>query len=321
MNVDSLLTKATELKLNNISCEIDSIHNQIESILVKEQLLSEIVEVSNNSISNQLSSANWFLAILAIVLAFLGFFLGIYIEKQKNKVEKIARIIEAKKKHVLEIAESTRKLDEKITNNVEGLYQRLRVEETKALLDRLICEPFDISNIITLLLARDLEIDGYTKLKEAYQIFLSHKGQAGYDNQSNISFAKKQLEYVVLFFQHYSYQSLKDDEIRPYIIQYYGNCFAIAFKRDMIKSTIDLCKALSDTDSTFNKEQVLAAYLKALNKSPFKELSDIKNLLLQNIIPQIILEKAVESCKKDGVELVLFQESTQLDDEKDNNIV
>ena len=310
IDLDSLWIKATEVKIHDIGCGIDSIQYQIDNVCDKQQLLSEIIEVSNSSVSNQLSAANWLLVIVGFIIAGVGIFLSIYIDKKKKEIVEISTTIEANKVVMEEIAKTTKKLDEKINNDIEGLYRRLRVEETNAFLDRLICEPLDISNIVTLLLARDLDSANFYKLKEAYLKFIAVKDDEGSVGDLNVRSIDKHFMYILLFFQHFSYLSLKDDDVRPWFIQFFGECIKRAFRRDMIKSTIDICKALSEEDSTFNKEDVLSAYLKALNDSKFKDLAALKNLFVQNITPKSLLINAIERCKKDGIDLVMFNKDT-----------
>ena len=50
----------------------------------------------------------------------------------------------------------------------------------------------------------------------------------------------------------------------------------------------------------------MTAFLKALNHSKYRNLSDLRNILEQNITPQTLLEKAKEQCAKDKEYLSLF---------------
>lgn len=70
-----------------------------------------------------------------------------------------------------------------------------------------------------------------------------------------------------------------------------------------------LCRALSNETSTFNKEDILVNYLKAIDKSKHKTFMDLKNIFEQNLVPQTLLQSAIKRCKKEKVYLQLFNVS------------
>lgn len=300
-NLDSLWVLSTDNQLSDLSRAVDSMQYQLTMLQTKTDLVTGIIETSNDSIANQLSSASTLLEIIAIVIAVVGGIVGFYINRKKRQVEKLAKTVDEKKKLVDEIAKTTKALDEQIHCNLNELYQKLRKEETNTLLDRLVLEPYDISNILSLLLARDLDDDGFAKIKESYlkldESSMDTILEEQYDYKSN---------YLLLLFQHYCCQSMQDDRIRPAMIERFDWEMRQAFKRDIIKSTIDFCKAISDNDSSFNKEETLLAYLKAINSSKFATLEDLKNILEQNITPKELLQNTIDKCKNEGVYLTLF---------------
>ena len=301
--IDSLWVYSTESQLYGMQNTIDSLQSELTMFQTKTDMLTGIIETSNDSIANQLSAANNLLAFIAIALTIGGAIIGFYIRRKKLEVEGMVNMVDEKKKIIDEIAKTTKELDEQINSNVQELYQKLRKEETNALLDRLVLEPRDISNLIRLLLARDLDEDGFAKVREAYlELEEEHKEEL----DSEMDFESNNEEYILIFFQHYCYQAVKDDVIRPELVNGFAENSNNAFKRDIIKTTIDLCRALTDETSTFNKEEVLTAYLKALNGCKHKNLEELRNILEQNITPQSLLEKAKEQCTKDGVYLSLF---------------
>lgn len=301
--IDSLWVYSTESQLYGMQNTIDSLQSELTMFQTKTDMLTGIIETSNDSIANQLSAANNLLAFIAIALTIGGAIIGFYIRRKKLEVEGMVNMVDEKKKIIDEIAKTTKELDEQINSNVQELYQKLRKEETNALLDRLVLEPRDISNLIRLLLARDLDEDGFAKVREAYlKLEEEHKEEL----DSEMDFESNSEEYILIFFQHYCYQAVKDDVIRPELVNGFAENSNNAFQRDIIKTTIDLCRALTDETSTFNKEDVLTAYLKALNGCKHKNLEELRNILEQNITPQSLLEKAKEQCTKDGVYLSLF---------------
>lgn len=317
--IDSTWMEVTMIQIDDIRNSVDSLQCNLSSLQGKTDLLYSIVGTSNESISNQLTAAGILLALVAIIVAIVGVVLGISIERKRRSVERIAAMVDEKKKTIDEIAETTRDLDRQIHSNLKGLYKDLREEETNAYLDRLILEPGDITNLLELLLSRELSNSGFSKVREAFLKMLSTHELAEKQDKEPDSSAKEDSEfdefyvgfryeqsYLLLLFQHYCYQSIKDDTIRPLLVDSFFNNCQHAFKRDIIKTTIDLCRVLSEEDSTFNKIDVLTTYLKAINMSVFNRLEDLRNIFEQNLSPSTLLENAIAQCEKDGVYLKLF---------------
>ena len=308
-SLDSLWVSSTDAQLDCLSNSVDSLQNGLSVLQYKTDLLSSILETSNDSISNQLSAAGYLLALIAVVIAVVSIVLGYYIHNRKKEIEAIGNTIEEKKIAMERIEKETKELDERIHCNLKDLYQELRKEETDALIDRLVLEPLDISNLIKLLLAREVDDNNFGKLKEAYlkikdTIEVEYLGDDGHTYVESYRGYKN--NYLLLFFQHYCFQALQDDTMRPELVKRFGLACRQAFKRDIIKSTIDLCRALSDDNSTFNKEDVLVAYLKALNGSKHRGYEELKNILEQNIKPNEILANSIERCTNEKVYLTLF---------------
>lgn len=317
--IDSTWVEATNIQIGVLRDGIDSLQSNLNSLQGTTDLLYSIVGTSNESISNQLTAAGILLALVAIIVTIVGVVLGISIERKRRDVERIAAMVDEKKKAIDEISETTRELDRQIHNNLKRLYKDLREEETSAYLDRLILEPGDITNLLELLLSRELSDADFFKVREAFLKMLSAREldekqdkepdpTAKEDSEFEEYYVGDQYEksYLLLLFQHYCYQSIKDDTIRPILVESFSNICQHAFKRDIIKTTIDLCKVLSEEDSTFSKIDVLTAYLKAINMSVFNKLKDLRNILEQNLSPSTLLENAIAQCEKEDVYLKLF---------------
>lgn len=307
--LDSIWTATAESPLNALTNKVDSLQTRLDQLQEKTDMLSGIIETSNDSIANQLAASSNLLALVGLVIAVAGVILGIFISRKNKEMDEIAATVDEKKRLVDSVAETTKELDKTIKGNVGKLYKQLRDEETKTILDRLVLEPRDVGNLITLLLSRDLDERGYVKIKEAYLKLLNEEEEVVEEEPGIVRLklhASSDEDYILLFFQHYCYQAVKDDEIRPALIKGFRENCQKAFKRDIIKTTIDLSKALSEEESTFNKEEVLTEFLKAVNHCKHKKLADLKNIFEQNIIPQSLLQKAIEKCKSEGVYLALF---------------
>ena len=100
-------------------------------------------------------------------------------------------------------------------------------------------------------------------------------------------------------------QAILDDDIRPGIVNDFNHVMACAFKRDIIKSTVDFCQALSVDSAPFDKVVLLADYLKALNQSKYSNLIELKNIF-QEKMNKDLLVNAIDKCTTDGVYLGMF---------------
>lgn len=320
-HADSIWVNTLEAHADSLQHKVDLLQAKLDDLQGKTEFLTNVVETANDGVSNQLSAANNLLALVAVIMAVAGIWLGIYIAKKKHQIDIMASIVDNKKKVVVELAKvvdekkddvdaiaiKTEELDKKIHGDLTGLYKDLRKEETNALLDRLILEPFDICNVSDLLLAREIENSGYYKLKEAFlKLLKEQKGEL----PENIDKTYR-LRYVVLFFQHFCYEALIDEEVAPSIIEYLDAGCQTAFKRDIIKSTTELCKAVSSENAKFNKEDVLVEFLLALNHSWHRNYKELRKIIEENITPNELLQSALERCKKDKVVLQLFEETKQ----------
>jgi hypothetical protein len=261
-----------------------------------------IVDVSNSTIANEISAVNTMLVAFTIVFGIVGVLLGIYISWLQRKVSKMSDNIEEKEQKIILLAKTVEDTDNKIQSDISGLYAKLRKEETLTLLHRLEEEPEDITNLADLLLARPLDDDGFPILKKAFEKLMAIHLEVGKDVLVDSSLETR---YVLLFFQHYLFQSILDDKLRTEVVKGLDSCMNCAFKHDIIKSTKDFCRALSNDDATFEKKQLLIDYLKALNQSKYKDLEELKDIF-QEYLDKDLLVDAIDKCTTDKVYLCLF---------------
>ncbi|MBO4777816.1 MAG: hypothetical protein J5588_04910 [Bacteroidales bacterium] len=284
--------------LMNSSNPMDTL-KYFQTINDKIDAVKYIVDVSNATIANEISAINTMLVAFTIVFGIVGVFIGVYISCLQRKVSKMSDNIENKEHTIVKLAQIVEDTDNKIQSDIEGLYAKLRKEETKALLCRLEEEPLDIGNISELLLARQLDDDGFPILKRAYLKLIENE----YSENKN---SANKHRYLLLFFQHYLYFAIKDDDMRKDIISDFEYCMKCAFKRDIIKSTKDFCMVLSESDVPFEREQVLVDYLKAINRSEFKGQIELKNIFQDEIKNNSLLANAIEKCTSDKIYLEMF---------------
>lgn len=335
-HTDSIWAKALEVHADSLQSKVELLQTKLDVIQSKQDFLYNSVETANDSVSNQLSAANNLLAIVGVVVTILAIWLGVQIEKKWRKMELMAQTVDENKKAVEELvkvvdqkkitveelaktvdekseevdalAQATKDLNEKIHNDIKGLYYDLRREETKTFFERLVMEPQDINNIESLLLARDVDADNFPLLKEAFLKLPEEISPQEGDEDFIITIDGKR-SYMLQFFQHFFYESLKDNDIQPIFTESFKNVFNNAFESDIIRATEGLCRALADTDTTFDKVEVLTEFLKAINGCKHKKFMSIRKILEEKINPIELLQRAIERCKEDNVNLLLFEET------------
>lgn len=277
------------------------------------EAMKYIVDLSNSTIANEISAVNTLLVSFTIVFSILGILLGLYISWLQRKVSNMNINIGNKEKEIIKLANKVVKTENMIKSDISGLYNKLRKEETISLLKRLELEPMDITNIGDLLLARHLEDDCFPLLKNAFLRLLS-LGEEADEGSSLFNTNSYRKQFLLLFFQHYMYFSIQDDDLRDEIVNVFEFCMRCAFKRDIIKSTEDFCKALAVSCASFDKKVLLTNYLKALNKSKFSNLVELKNIFQENVNKDLLVE-AIDTCTSDKIYLKLFGVEAPIDSE------
>ena len=294
---------------NDTIMYLRNIHDNIETI-------KNIVDISNSTIANEISSVNMMLVAFTIVFALVGVFLGIYITWLKNIISKMNNNIKEKETKIIGLANIVEETDKKIHSDISSLYAELRNEESMTLLRRLEEETQENSNLSDLLLARPLSDKGFPILKQAFIKLKSLGSDIEKDNFIKPSYSR---QYTIMFFQHYLRESILDDDLRPEIIKDFGFSMECAFKRDIIKSTEDFCHALSVNNAPFDKVALLVDYLKALNQSKYCNLIELKNIFQENVNKDTLVE-AIDKCTIDEVYLALFDiEAPDKSKETNNN--
>lgn len=251
------------------SLSIASMHDQIENINTQLSDLHNLISHSNDAIANEIAAGDRFLTYVGLILGFVGILLGFYITWCYQKVRKMKISIERKERDVKDLSNKVEKINEQIQNDISGLYEKLRKEESKSLLNRLIKVPEDIDNIVDLLLARELLPEDFSLLKQAFENLPK-------DNEDNVK------KYLLLFFQHFAGQSIKYNDLRNRFVADFALLVSVAFKNDIEKSTKDIVLSLEEAKDEI-KIQVLTPYCKALKKSKYKDMdilfTDIKSIV------------------------------------------
>ena len=181
-HADSIWANALELHSDSLQSKVDSLQAKLDALKAKSDLMYSVVESSNSGVANQLSTITIWLEIIAIVITVGGVFISFYVSKKRREIERMAKTVDekkvlveglastvdGKKQEVELLAKTTEDLDKKIHNDIAGLYNDLRKEETKTFFQRIAKEPLDIDNLAQLLLAREVDPENFTLLKQAY---------------------------------------------------------------------------------------------------------------------------------------------------------
>lgn len=266
------------------------------------QSILDMIQTSHTTISNEISMASFILAAVALLFAIIGIFLGWYLNRLDKKTKDIRKEAEELLDEVSKMKDGIESINNQINDNLSRLYLRLREEESKNLLGRLVEEPLDILNISPLLLARNLNESFFPILKEAYSKLLNTNLGDFIDKET------VQDKYYLLFFQHFLYSTIKDDELRPYLSEFFSQGIDCAFERDIIKSTNDLCRALFPETVGFDKKDLLRNFLISLNNSKYKSHERIKNIL-ENELEDSLLTDTIEELRAQGIDLLLFKKA------------
>lgn len=246
--------------------------------------LVEVIDVSNDGISNALNASNSYLTVVSIIIALLATGLAFYVTFLERKMKSMKDAMSQMNQDVSTKETEVKALVNQINSDVGGLFVKIRREDTKSMLKRLVKVPEDVTNMEVALLSRDLEKEDFLLLKQAYMA-LVEKGRD--KDRVGIFKPTKGEEYLLLFFQHFSGLSVEDSIIGERIIPYFQRGLDCAFENDVIKVIDDLSEVLVKKNSSFDRVNVLAHFITALNHS--KETKDHPEYL------QLLKEKINDS--------------------------
>ena len=279
VRVDSLSVSIgrSDAKIENLNIDMEDIEESVDGLAKQVENLSylvetqkEIISQAQSAIENSMGAVNIFLAAFTLIITIGGIFLGWFINRKEKNVQALLMQVETKKEEVEKLEEKTSKtkddiveLNNNINGDIEGLYERLKKEETVSLFRRLVEVPWDISNVGTLLLARKIDISNFKYLVLAYR----NLKDSGTDGQTGgIMYSYKDL-YLVQFFQHFCGPAISHSLIKDDLIEFFPAGFSCAYQSDIEYSTNSLIMSLNRDKSIGNKPEILYTYIKALNES------------------------------------------------------
>jgi hypothetical protein len=213
------------------------------------------------SISKQLEAASYNLSVFGILFGIGAICLGIYVTYVERKIVKISdENKELLNKNQL-IKKEVQDLNTLIQNDINGLYLKIKREETNHIIERLIIVPKDITNVLQTLFSRELKKEDFEKFKIAYNKLESK------DNNY-----KEKFHFI--FFQHFLYDSMKDELIRKDIKNFLEVGIRCSFENDILKSSSDFILATIDLGIDNFKEEI-TLFFKGLSESIYVDYDEI----------------------------------------------
>ena len=268
--IDSILIQQHQLKIEELNGTFHELEKKYDyQIKVNDQTL--------NSISNQISATSFNLSIFALLFGLLAIGLGVYVTWVERKIIRIKVENESLLKETIKIKEEVVAINELIQKDIYGLFLKIKREETIHILNRLVKIPEDIANFDEQLMSRELNEEDFTLVKKAYLKLNPKTRETKYG--PGISYKES---YQLIFFQHFLYQSVKDEEIGSELISNYSNAIECAFENDVIKSTEDFMKAIIDLGfQKRNKE--INSFVKGLSLSQHKDFSKVYEIIFYSL--------------------------------------
>lgn len=273
IKIDSLSVSfnKSEEQIKNVTESVDNLLKQVNNLSYLVETQKDIISQEQSVIENSIGVVNCILTIFSILFAIVSVLLSWFINRKEKKVESLLKQVEAKKVEVEKLEEKTSeikkeilKLNEEISSDMGGLYDRLKKEETISLFKRLVEVPEDISNINNLLYARKIDVENFKYLITSYRKFKSM-------DIDKVEYSYYEGLFLTQFFQHFCGQAIAHNLVRNDLIARFSNCIECAFSNDIKDSTKSLVLCLNKDNTIENKVDILFEYIKALNESKHKE--------------------------------------------------
>lgn len=324
VRVDSLSVSIgrSDAKIENLNIDMEDIEESVDGLAKQVENLSylvetqkEIISQEQSAIENSMGAVNIFLAVFALILTIGGIFLGWFINRKEKKVQALLMQVETKKEEVEKLEEKTSKtkddiveLNNNINGDIEGLYAKLRREETITYLKRLVYEPNDIGNILPLLLSREL-IDSDFKYALAAYRNLENKHDNGLKVEGLlVQRLSNKGQYLLLFYQHFCGQALCHELVAADIVAFFPYLLQCAFKNDVINSTISMVNCFNREDTAVDKVETVYLYLKSLHESKYTNLKEAYSVIVSKYRNDDELKDIWRHLEENHVYIKLFNE-------------
>ena len=338
----SLQMQILEQQIGEKQQKITIIQKELGIYEKEMSAICEHVDRSNEEISNQIAASSHTIQAWGWIIAIMAFVFGFYINRMWKKIsdatakakeqldqaeETFADITKEQKKvndqqqEVKKIQEDTEEklkelqnLHSDIQNNMSAIYEKMKREETIALLKRLEEIPEDITNVGDILLTRQFVKNDFEIMLNAYHNLISRSLELnGLTSISELrgrdeDFRSLEGSYILQFAQHFMEEAIVDKELqsllRSRFRELFSDCF---FRNDAEKSTTDFKKGVS-TLNIQSQKSLIADFLLAIAQSHYAKFEELYNTLLLDLTEsniQKIWEK-ISSDKKNAVYLAQY---------------
>lgn len=230
-------------------------------------------EAAINSVNTSISGATLALTIVGIIVIVGGIVLGFYITLVERKVRNLTNENKSILETHLKIKDDVEKLDNHIKRNMAQLYDDLKKEETKVYVQRLVKVPKDIVNLADILASRDIPIEFFPKLKEAYKSL---------SEETSEDLKLYETAYRMLFFQHFPSVAIFDNELQDGIEKAYSGLMQGSFENDIIKASREFIMVCIDGD-ILNYAEKIKKYFNALQKSKYAGYKELHSEIYRTL--------------------------------------
>ena len=200
-----------ENDLSHYRHKVDSLEYEQSFFASKLEAAETLMNQHFSVISNEFSASDRFLVYFGIFLTLLSIFLGVYISTMQNKMKDMSKQVSDMEADITKKRDEIVKIKDQINNHFDEFYNRIRRADTVSLLKRLDVVPLDISNLIRVLSARDLEPEDFDALKSAYKKLIESGKE---DELVEVVGPTYGFEYKLLFFQHFPGKAINDEFLR-----------------------------------------------------------------------------------------------------------
>lgn len=245
------------------SIQLSQIQAQIQNLDLQINDMHTLVSHSHDVIANEIAASDRTMSVTGIILGIIAIVVGVYITWCTKKMQNLKMSVEQKEQDVIRLKKVVDETNHQIQNDIEGLYDRLKMEETKSILNRLNNVPDDIVNVASILAIRKLDKKDYELLRRAFV-------KLGPESEFRVC-------YLLEFFQHFAGIAIVDPILRNGLIANFDILVEKSFENDILKSTTEMMAELCKMEDGI-KMQVLLSYYKAIKNSKYK---DFKTLYLK----------------------------------------
>lgn len=278
-----------EKELSQYRHTLDSLENGQSFFATKLEATEALMNEHLSVISNELSASDRFLVYFGIFLTVLSIMLGVLVSTMERKMKDMSKQVSDMEADITKKRDEIVQIKDQINNHFDDFYNRIRRADTVSLLKRLDAVPLDISNLIRVLSARDLESEDFDVLKSAYKKLIESGKEA---ERVEVTGPTYGFEYKVLFFQHFPGKSITDDLLRNRIQTDFSGLIDCCFDNDIKKSMSDIAPILHQTGLAFDRVTLLTDLLQALRESEFKDNAEVFSILQNGIADDELWDKA-----------------------------